>query len=33
MRPESCIRKWLHLKAHRVREVLEEEGRLVAVVE
>jgi transposase len=33
MRLESCIRKGLCLKAHRVREVREEEGRLVAVVE
>ncbi len=33
MRLETCIRKGLGLKAHRVREVLEEEGRLVAVIE
>ena len=33
MRLETCIRKSLRLKAHRVREVREEEGRLVAEVE
>lgn len=33
MRLESCIRKGLRLKAHRVREVREEQGRLVAVIE
>jgi transposase len=33
MRLESCIRKGLRLKAHRVRRVVEEEGRLVAEIE
>ncbi len=33
MRLETCIRKGLGLKAHRVREVIEEENRLVAVIE
>lgn len=33
MRMESCIRKGLGLKAHRVKEVREEDGRLVAEVE
>lgn len=33
MRMETCIRKGLGLKAHRVREVREEDGRLVAVIE
>lgn len=33
MRLETCIRKGLRLKAHRVREVREEDGRLVAEVE
>lgn len=33
MRLETCIRKGLRLKAHRVREVREEAGRLVAEIE
>ena len=33
MRLETCIRKGLGLKAHRVREVREEDGRLVAEIE
>src|SRR4030042_271128 len=33
MRLETCIRKSLRLKAHRVREVREEDGRLVAEIE
>jgi len=33
MRLETCIRKGLGLKAHRVREVREEAGRLVAEIE
>jgi hypothetical protein len=33
MRLESCIRKGLRLKAHRVRQVAEEGGRLVAEIE
>jgi transposase len=33
MRLETCIRKGLRLKAHRVREVREEEDRLVAEIE
>jgi transposase len=33
MRLETCIRKGLGLKAHRVREVREEEGRLIAEIE
>jgi len=33
MRLETCIRKGLRLKAHRVREVREESGRLVAEIE
>lgn len=33
MRLESCIRKGLKLKAHRVRAVREEDGRLVAEIE
>lgn len=33
MRLETCIRKGLGLKAHRVKEVREEDGRLVAEVE
>jgi transposase len=33
MRVETCIRKGLGLKAHRVREVREESGRLVAEIE
>ena len=33
MRLENCIRRWLGMKAHRVRQVREEPGRLVAEVE
>ena len=33
MRLETCIRKGLRLKSHRVREVREETGRLVAEIE
>ena len=33
MRLENCIRRWLRLKGHRVREVREERGQLVAEVE
>jgi len=33
MRLETCIRKGLRLKSHRVREVHEEDGRLVAEIE
>ena len=33
MRLETCIRKGLRLKSHRVREVHEEPGRLVAEIE
>lgn len=33
MRLETCIRKGLRLKAHRVREVRNEDGRLVAEIE
>ena len=33
MRLENCIRRWLGMKAHRVRRVREEAGRLVAEVE
>lgn len=33
MRLETCIRKGLRLKAHRVREVVEEDGGLVAEIE
>src|SRR2546426_10752918 len=33
MRLETCIRKGLRLKAHRVREVREEDGVLVAEIE
>src|SRR5688572_24170994 len=33
MRLETCIRKSLRLKAHRVRGVVEEDGRLVAEIE
>jgi transposase len=33
MRLETCIRKGLHLKSHRVRQVREEPSRLVAEIE
>jgi len=33
MRLENCIRRWLGLKGHRVREVREENGQLVAEIE
>jgi transposase len=33
MRLETCIRKGLRLKSHRVREVREDAGRLVAEIE
>jgi transposase len=33
MRLEDCIRRWLGLKAHRVREVTEKDGCLIAEIE
>ena len=32
MRLEYCIRKWLGLKVHRVRDVREESGQLIAEI-
>ena len=33
MRLENCIRRWLGLKAHRVGQVREEDGELIAEIQ